>query len=88
MANEKNRGKKFETKGELISVLAQLKTESEGKGRASFAAGIQQLIQDLNDNKRDVTDVSIKGRITLKKFNGPRLPNSVPAEIQEFITDI
>ncbi len=85
---KKDKGKTFESKGALISVLAQLKTESEGKGRAEFAQGLGKLIQDLNENKRDFTEVSIKGRITLKKFNGVRLPESVPVEIQEFITDV
>jgi hypothetical protein len=84
----KDKGKSFQTKGELISVLNQLKSESEGKGRAEFAQGIGQLIQDLNDGKRDHTEVSIKGRIRLKKYNGVRLPESVPVEVQEFITDV
>jgi len=84
----KDKGKQFGTKGELLSVLAQLQSESEGKGRAEFAQGIAALIQDLNDGKRDHTEVSIKGRIRLKKFNGPRLPESVPVEVQEFITDV
>ena len=88
MANEKNKGKKFETKGELIAVLNQLKSEAEGKDKAAYAQNLGQLIQDLNDNKRDVSEVSIKGRLTLKKFNGVRLPESVPVEIQEFITDV
>jgi hypothetical protein len=83
----KDKGKVFETKAELLQVLAQLQSEAQGKGRDEYAQGIASLIQDLNDNKRDVADVSIKGRITLKKFNGPKLPDSVPVEVQEFITD-
>lgn len=85
MANDK--GKVFETKGELVSILTQLQAQEAGKGRAEFAQGIGQLIQDLNNNKRDVSEVAIKGRVTLKKYNGPKLPESVPVEVQEFITD-
>lgn len=88
MANEKYKGKKFATKGELIAVLNQLKGEAEGKDRAEFAQGIGQLIQDLNDGKRDHTEVSVKGRITLRKFNGNKNPGDTPVEVQEFITDI
>lgn len=84
----KDKGKVFQTKGELISVLQQLQSQEAGKGRAEFAQGIGQLIQDLNDNKRDVSEVAIKGRVTLKKFNGQKLPDSVPVEVQEFITDL
>lgn len=85
---KKDKGKVFQTKGELISVLQQLQSQEAGKGRAEFAQGIGQLIQDLNDNKRDVSEVAIKGRVTLKKFNGQKLPDSVPVEVQEFITDL
>jgi len=84
----KDKGKQFQTKGELIAVLNQLKSEAEGRDRAEFAQGLGQLIQDLNDNKRDVSEVAIKGRIKIKKFNGPKLPDSVPVEVQEFITDV
>ena len=84
----KDKGKKFETKGELLAVLNQLKSESEGKGRAEFAQGIGALIQDLNSGKRDHTEVAIKGRIKIKKFNGQKEDDSVPVEIQEFITDV
>jgi hypothetical protein len=79
--------KKFD-KTELLAVLNQLKDESTGKGHTKKATNLGQLISDLNAGKRDASEVSIKGRVKLAKFNGPRLPESVPVEIQEFITDV
>ena len=87
----KDKGKVFNTKSELLAVLQELKTESEGKGRDEYAQGIGQLIQDLNNNKRDVSEVAVKGRVKIRKFNGDKDPQddvAVPVEVQDFITDL
>lgn len=75
-------------KTELISLLNQLKDEHTGKGRNNKATNIGKLISDLVSGKRDASEVNIKGRVKIAKFDGVRLPDSVPVEVQEFITDV
>lgn len=75
-------------KEELKQVLEVLAMESEKKNNKETAQGLKDLIAELDDGKRDATEVSVKGRVMIKKFQGQKKEDSSPVEVQEFITNI
>jgi hypothetical protein len=83
---KKDRGRTH-PKAELIALLETLATEHEGHGRGQIGQDIRTLVQELNTGKRDAAEVRIKGRILIGKFAGTRLPEDLPVETQEFITE-
>ena len=74
-------------KAELLQLLNDIATSSEGKGNTGRGEAIRALIQDLNSGKIDAAQVKLKGRVRVQKFAGQRQPEDEPVEVQEFITE-
>ena len=75
-------------KDAVIAQLLEIAQTHDDSGNNDKGNDIRALIAEVNDNKRDHTQIKIKARIQIDKYDGDIVEGDMPVETSEFISEI